>query len=134
MNWEPYVSQAERRYGWHVLGDGRTVIDPSNYGYLLYARRSLVASEPALVAHMVQAYSDAVRCAVDHVDEAAATLYGRIPGIESVDIDRGLRRDMAGWTWDTRLDPEFIDRVMAEMREQTVVSDDFDVRRVVVAM
>lgn len=130
VNWEPYVSQAERRYGWHVIGDGRTVIDPSNYGYLLYARRSLVAEEPALVTRMVRAYADAVRYAMEHVDEAAATLYGRIPGIEPVDIDRGLRRDLAGWTWDTRLDPAFIERVMAEMREQTVVPADFDVERV----
>jgi ABC-type nitrate/sulfonate/bicarbonate transport system substrate-binding protein len=133
VNWEPYVSQAERQYGWHVIGDGRTVIDPSNYGYLLYARRSLVADEPNLVAAMVQAYADAVRYAMAHVDDAAATLYGRIPGIEPVDVDRGLRRDMAGWTWDTRLDPEFIDRVMAEMRKQAVVPDDFDVERVLAA-
>ena len=133
VNWEPYVSQAERRYGWHVIGDGRTVIDPSNYGYLLYARRSLVADEPNLVSAMVQAYSDAVRYAMGHVDDAAATLYGRIPGIEPVDIGRGLRRDMAGWTWDTRLDPAFIDRVMTEMREQTVVPADFDIRLVLAA-
>jgi hypothetical protein len=35
---------------------------------------------------------------------------------------------MAGWTWDTRLDPAFIDRVMTEMQEQAVVPADFDVR------
>jgi ABC-type nitrate/sulfonate/bicarbonate transport system substrate-binding protein len=74
VNWEPYVSQAERQHGWHVIGDGRTVIDPSNYGYLLYARRSLVATEPALVAQMVRTYSEAVRYAMEHIDEAAATL------------------------------------------------------------
>lgn len=112
---------------------GRTVIDPSNYGYLLYARRSLVAEEPALVADMVQSHAQAVRHAMEHVDDAAATLHGRIPGIEPVDIDRGLRRDMAGWTWDTRLDPAFIERVMAEMREQAVVPPRFDVRQVLAA-
>lgn len=133
VNWEPYVSQAERQYGWHVIGDGRTVIDPSNYGYLLYARRSLVADEPKLVTAMVHAYSEAVRYAMANADEAVATLYGRIPGIEPVDIDRGLRRDMAGWTWDTRLDPAFIERVMAEMREQAVVPAEFDVERVLTA-
>jgi ABC-type nitrate/sulfonate/bicarbonate transport system substrate-binding protein len=133
VNWEPYVSQAERQYGWHVIGDGRTVIDPPNYGYLIYARRSLVADEPQLVTAMVRAYSEAVRYAMAHADEAAATLYGRIPGIEAIDIDLGLRRDMAGWTWDTRLDPAFIDRVMAEMREQAVVSAGFDVRLVLSA-
>lgn len=133
VNWEPYVSQAERLYGWHVIGDGRRVIDPSNYGYFLYARRSLAVAEPGLVAEMVRAYAEAVRYAMTHVDEAAVTLHGRIPGVEPVDIERGLRRDMAGWTWDTRLDPAFLARVMTELREQDVVPADFDVARVLAA-
>jgi NitT/TauT family transport system substrate-binding protein len=134
VNWEPYVSQAERAYGWRVLADGRKVIVPSNYGYLLYARRALVEQEPELVARMVADYSASVRYAVEHVDEAARTLYGRVPHVLPVDVDRGLRRDVGGWTWDTRLDPAFLDRVMAELKAQEVVPALFDIGRVLVSV
>lgn len=133
-NWEPYVSQAERLYGWRILGDGRQILSPSNYGYLLYARRTLLEEEPGLVVRMVADYAAGVKYAIDHLDEAARTLYGRIlGGVLPVDVDRGLRRDVNGWTSDPRLDPDFLDRVMAEMREQAVVPPGFDLARVLAA-
>lgn len=130
VNWEPYVSQAERAHGWRVLADGRRVVVPSNYGYLLYARRALVDREPELVARMIADYSACVRYAINHLDEAARTLYGKIPHVLPADIDRGLRRDVEGWTWDTTVDPAFLDRVMAELKGQAVVPAGFDVNRV----
>jgi NitT/TauT family transport system substrate-binding protein len=133
VNWEPYISQAEREFGWHVIADGRTVIDPPNYGYLLYARRRLVEREPALVARMLANYSASVKYAMEHLDEAARTLDGTIPRILPEDVDRALRRDIEGWTWDTRLDPAFLERIVRELRAQAVVPSDFDVTGVVAA-
>lgn len=133
VNWEPYVSQVERQFGWRVLADGREVIHPSNYGYLLYARRDMAARERALVDRMVADYGACVRYALEHLDEAARTLYGRVPGTRPEDVDRGLRRDAASWTWDTRLDPAFLGRVLTELRAQAVVPPGFDVARVLAA-
>lgn len=134
MNWEPYISQAERLYGWRVLADGRAVVDPPNYGYLLYVRRRLVEREPALVRRMVADYAECVSYAIDHLEAAAATLDGRLPGIERDDVERALRRDVAGWTSDARLDPAFLNRVLAELTEQEVVPPDFDLSRFVVTL
>jgi ABC-type nitrate/sulfonate/bicarbonate transport system substrate-binding protein len=133
VNWEPYVSQAERRFGWRILADGRTVIEPANYGYLLYARRELLRRAPELVARMIHDYGAAVKYAVEHLDEAAQTLEGRIPGITREDIDSALRRDAPSWTWNTTLDRAFIDRILVELRAQAVVMPDFDVRRALAA-
>jgi ABC-type nitrate/sulfonate/bicarbonate transport system substrate-binding protein len=133
VNWEPYVSQAERRFGWRILADGRTVIEPPNYGYLLYARRELLQHEPELVARMIHDYGAAVKYAVEHLDEAARTLEGRIFGITREDIDNALRRDTPSWTWDTDLDRAFLDRILLELRAQSVVTPDFDARRALAA-
>jgi ABC-type nitrate/sulfonate/bicarbonate transport system substrate-binding protein len=133
VNWEPYVSQAERRFGWHILADGRTLIEPPNYGYLLYARRELLGREPGLVSRMIHDYGAAVKYAVEHLDEAVQTLEGRIPSITRGDIERALRRDTPSWTWDTRLDRAFLDRILVELRAQAVVTEDFDVQRVLAA-
>lgn len=133
VNWEPYISQAEREFGWHVIADGRTIIDPPNYGYLLYARRSLVEREPALVARMLADYSASVKYAMEHLDEAARTLDGTIPRILPEDVDRALRRDIEGWTWNTHLDAAFLDRILDELRAQAVVPPDFDVKCVLAA-
>ena len=133
VNWEPYISQAERRFGWRILADGRSVIAPPNYGYLLYARRALLRRDPGLVAHMIRDYAAAVQYAVEHLDEAAATLEGRIPGITRDDLDRALRRDTPSWTWDTRLDRAFLDRILVELRAQAVVGADFEMERALAA-
>lgn len=134
VNWEPYVSQAERAFGWHILADGREVIDPSNYGYMLYARRRLVAEQPALVRAVVAGYAASVRYAAEHLAEAAETLYGRLPSVAPEDIDRALRRDAVSWNWDPRIDPDFLDRVLAELKAQEVIPPDFDVTRFVVRL
>jgi ABC-type nitrate/sulfonate/bicarbonate transport system substrate-binding protein len=109
------------------------VIEPPNYGYLLYARRELLQHEPELVARMVHDYSAAVKYAVEHLDEAARTLEGRIFGITREDIDNALRRDTPSWTWDTDLDRAFLDRILLELRAQSVVTPDFDARRALAA-
>ena len=72
---EPYVSYVERVYGWRVLVEGRRVIDPSNFGKCVYARRNLVQDQPDLVARMVGDYTRCVGYAMDHMDEAAQALY-----------------------------------------------------------
>lgn len=133
VSWEPYVSQAEREFGWRVLADGREVIDPPNYGYLLHARRELVDREPDLVARMIADYSACVKYAMEHLDEAARTLSGKIPKILPQDLDRAVRRDVLGWTWDTRLDRGFLARVLEELRAQAVVPASFQVDPVLAA-
>jgi ABC-type nitrate/sulfonate/bicarbonate transport system substrate-binding protein len=55
--WEPYVSYVERVFGWKILAEGRTVMLPSNYGILVYARRSLLAAQPELVRNVLAAYA-----------------------------------------------------------------------------
>lgn len=125
VNWEPYVSHAERAFGWRVLAEGRAVIVPSNYGFCLYARRKLVAHEPALVRQMIEAYSGCVRYAAAHPEEAARTLYGKIPNIAPEDIDRAVRREAPNWAWDTTLDRKFLTVVLEELKAQEVVTSDF---------
>ena len=125
VNWEPYVSQAERVHGWRVLADGRTVIVPSNYGFFLYARRRLIAGEPGVVRRMVEDYGACVRYAMEHLDEAAATLYGRLPNILPEDVDRAIRRDAPNWTSDTSLDRAFLGVVLEELRAQGIIPADF---------
>jgi len=75
---------------------------------------------------MVSDYSHCVRYAMEHPDEAAHTLEGRIPGMLLGDIRHGLERDGAGWTWDTALDHDFIGRIVAELTEQEIVPPAFD--------
>lgn len=124
VNWEPYVSQAERVYNWRVLADGRTVIVPSNYGFCLYTRRQMIAEEPNLVRQMVADYGASVEYAVEHLDEAAETLYGKLPNILPEDIDRAIRRDAPNWTWDTSIDHEFLAVVLKELKVQGIVPPD----------
>ncbi len=33
------------------------------------------------------------------------------------------------WSWDPRIDPDLLDRVLAELTEQGIVPGDFDVTR-----
>ncbi|MDP3766995.1 MAG: hypothetical protein Q8S13_03190, partial [Dehalococcoidia bacterium] len=75
-----------------MIADGRTVIQPSNYAFLLYARRELLDAEPDVVAGLTREYAEAVRDAIADLAAAARTLHGKIPYVEPIDIDRGLRR------------------------------------------
>ncbi len=122
---EPHVSYAERAHGWRVLVEGREVIDPSNFGICVYARRRLLESEPELVAHLVRDYARCVRYAMDHMDEAAEVLDGKFPGFLAEDIERAIRRDTPNWTSDTTVDEAFLSVVVAELKEQSVVPSDF---------
>lgn len=124
--WEPYASYAERVFGWRVIADGRTVIQPSNYAFLLYARRELLDAEPDVVAGLTREYAEAVRDAIADLAAAARTLHGKIPYVEPIDIDRGLRRDAPNWTWDLAVDGELLEAVTAELREQGVIPAAFD--------
>ena len=122
---EPHVSYAERVYGWRVLVEGRSVIDPSNFGICVYARRQLLRDQPDLVARVVRDYSHCVRYAMGHMDETAEVLYGKFAGILPEDIDRAVRRDTPNWTSDTKIDEAFLSVVLGELREQSVVPPGF---------
>ena len=122
---EPYVSYAERVYGWHVLVEGRRVIDPSNFGICVYARRQLVEDQPDLVARMVRDYATCVGYAMDHMDEAAQALYGKFPAFLPEDIDKAVRRDTPNWTSDTTIDEAFLSVVLEELKDQSIVPPDF---------
>ena len=122
---EPYVSYAERMYGWRVLVEGRRVIDPSNFGICVFARRRLVEDQPDLVARLVEDYGNSVRYAMDHMDEATRVLYGRFPEYLPVDIDHAVRRDTPNWTSDTTIDEDFLAVVLRELKDQSIVPPDF---------
>ena len=122
---EPYVSYVERVYGWRVLIEGRRVIDPSNFGICVYARRNLVEDQPDLVARMVRDYALCVGYAMDHMDEAAQALYGKFPEFLPEDIDKAVRRDTPNWTSDTTIDEPFLSVVLEELKEQSIVPPGF---------
>jgi len=126
MLWEPYVSCVERVFGWKVLFAGRTAISPPNYGFALYARRSLLASEPTLVRGMIDAYAESVRAAKQDLPAAKATVQERITDVRPEDLDRAFQRDAPYWSDDTRLDTGFLMNVMGEMEIQAVIPDGFD--------
>lgn len=130
VQWEPYVSHAERAFGWRIFAEGRTVIDPSNYGFCLYARRDLVADDPGLVRHVIGQYAAGIEYAVKHLDEAAPTLYGKLPHVLNEDVDRGLRRDARDWTSDPSIDHAFLEFVLGELKDQTIVPRDFALHEV----
>jgi hypothetical protein len=109
-----------------VIADGRTVIQPSNYAFLLYARRALLDAEPTVVAGLAREYAEAVRDAIADPAAAVRTLHGKIPDVEPIDLDRGLRRDAPNWTWDLAVDGELLEAVPAELREQGVILPGFD--------
>jgi len=123
--WEPYVSYVERVLGWKVLAEGRTTMVPSNYGILLYVRRSLLTSQPALVTRLLAAYADSVRTAQQGLAAAAATVQERMPQVPLEDVESSLRREAPYWSADTRLDFRLLDRVMGELEIQTVVPERF---------
>lgn len=122
---EPHVSYAERVYGWRVLVEGRQVIDPSNFGICVYARRRLVAEQPDLVARVVADYGRCVAYAMDHRDAAAEVLYGRFPGFLPEDIDRAVQREIPNWTAGTAIDEAFLGVVLKELKAQAVVPSTF---------
>jgi len=122
---EPYVSYVERVYGWRVLVEGRRVIDPSNFGICVYARRNLVQNQPDLVARMVGDYARCVGYAMDHMDEAAQALYEMFPGFVPEDIDGAVRRDTPNWTSNTTIDEPFLSVVLEELKEQSIVPPGF---------
>jgi ABC-type nitrate/sulfonate/bicarbonate transport system substrate-binding protein len=124
--WEPYVSYVERVFGWRVLAEGRTVIAPSNYGFALYARRSLLVGEPGLVLGMLEAYAESVRAAQRDVGAAAATVRNRIPDVLPEDVDKGLAREAPHWSADISLDSGFLQRVTGELEVQTVIPERFE--------
>ena len=126
VTWEPFVSYVERAHGWRVLIDGRSVIDPSNYGFCLYARRRLLKDRPDLVRRMMQDYASCVSYGVQHMDEMAEVLYGRFPGMIPEDIDKAVRRDAPNWTFDTTIDRPFFSEVLRELTEQSIIPADFE--------
>lgn len=128
--WEPYVSYVERVLRWKILAEGRTTMTPSNYGILLYARRSLLAEQPEMVQQMSTAYARSVRAAQQDLAAAAKALQERMPHVPPVDIENSLRRETPHWSADASFDFRLLDRVMGELEIQTVVSKRFALRDV----
>lgn len=132
--WEPYVSHVERVLSWKILAEGRTTMTPSNYGIMLYARRSLFARQPEVVRNLVTAYAHSVRAAQQNLAAAAAALQERMPHVPPADIERGLGREAPHWSADPSFDFRLLDRVMGELEVQAVVSKRFALRDVLAAV
>ena len=130
--WEPYTSHVERVFGWSVIAEGRTVIVPSNYCMVIYARRTVLDEAPSLVARLLGTYEESVRAAQQDPEAATAVVRARMPEMPTEDIESGLRREAAYWSPDTRLDYELLERVELELRRQAGIPVEFDPARVMV--
>jgi len=122
---EPHVSFTERVYGWRVLVEGRRVIDPSNFGICIYAKRTLLEERPDLVARLVEDYGNCVQYAIDHMDQAADALDGCFPGFLAEDIKKAIQRDTPNWTSDVTVDKDFLGTVLTELKSQEIVPAKF---------
>src|SRR5262249_52248368 len=124
MIWEPYVSYAERTLEWRVVIDGPSTVS-STHGYCLFARRDLIDKKPVFVRRVVANYSKCVRYAVDHLEDAAQSVYDRVENIALADIRRALGREARHWRLEATLDREFLARVVQELKHQSIVPPDF---------
>lgn len=132
IQYEPYVSLVERRYGWHVLADYADLLRPANYGILLYARRRWIDEKPELVRRMVHAYFAAASWGVDHPAELRP-FASQLPFVTEDDIENAMRRDGRHWLREPSLDWAFLKRVEQELVTQKRVPADYDIRDYVAA-
>lgn len=132
IQYEPYVSLVERRYGWHVLADYADLLRPANYGILLYARRRWIEEKPELVRRMVHAYFAAASWGVDHPAELRP-FASQLPFVTEDDIENAMRRDGRHWLREPSLDWAFLKRVEQELVTQKRVPADYDIRDYVAA-
>lgn len=129
--WEPYVSYVERVLNWKILADGRTTMNPSDYGVLIYVRRSLLAEQPHLVQSIMVAYAKSVRVAQQELDASAAALHRRMPTVSALDIEASLRREARSWSPDSVFDFQFLNNVVSELKDQRVLPKQFTLNDVV---
>lgn len=115
--YEPYVSVLERELGWQVLADYAQRLRPANYGLLLYARRSWLAEQPALVQRVVGEYF----AAAAHARSNPAALRGfahALDFVEEADLERAAVREGRLWRLEPGADPAFLARVEQELITQ----------------
>ena len=132
IQYEPYVSLVERRYGWRVLADYADLLRPANYGILLYARRRWIDEKPELVRRMVHSYFAAASWGVDHPAELRP-FASQLPFVTEDDIENAMRRDGRHWLREPSLDWAFLKRVEQELVTQKRVPADYDIRDYVAA-
>lgn len=122
--YEPYVSVIERELGWQVLADYATLLQPANYGILLYARRAWLADRPDLVRTMMGEYFAAA--AFGRAHPAALRPYaGTLAFVTGEDVERAVARDAVHWRLAPNADGAFLARVRDELVTQGRVPGDY---------
>ncbi len=124
--WEPYVSYVERALGWRVLAEGRKAMVPSNYGFVLYARRLLWQNEPELVREVLASYGRSVRLVRQNPSAAAPLVHEGIPHVALPDVEGALKREVPCWSEDPTLHLSFFSRILQELTLQGVVPQGFE--------
>lgn len=125
--YEPYVSLAERAYGWSVLAAYPKLLRPANYAILLYARRSLIDRKPDLVQRVMGAYFDAATDALAHVDTALKPFAEAFPKVQPMDIEKSVEREAGFWNRGELVDRDLLNRVQQELIHQHLVPDDYQI-------
>jgi ABC-type nitrate/sulfonate/bicarbonate transport system substrate-binding protein len=129
MLWEPWVSYAERVFGWHVLVDCPRVIRPSNYAHLIYARRSLIENNPKLVRNYVEVYRKSIDYSKNNFDELLKLDYP-MDYAAPEDLNKAIKREVPLWNTDPALDDAILTAAEKDLRDQGVISAQFSLRNV----
>ena len=124
MLWEPWVSYVERVFPWHIVVDCPRVIKPSNYAYMIYARRSLLDTESDPVRNAVDAYQKSIEYAKAHTDELL-TLDYPMNYIEPKDVENALKREVPLWNTNVRLDHLIAATAENDLKKLNVISPSF---------
>jgi ABC-type nitrate/sulfonate/bicarbonate transport system substrate-binding protein len=131
--WEPWVSYAERVLGWHVLVDCPRDVKPSNYAYLIYARRSLIKNHQDVVKGYVLAYMASMQYAKDHLDELLELDYP-FDLVSREDVARAIQRELPLWNTDPAFDWNILRTAEKELKLQGVVRSEFDIASFLVSL
>lgn len=124
LMWEPFVSYAERVFNWHILVDCSKVILPSNYAYLIYARRALLETKPDLIRNYVTAYKNSIQYAKDNVDELLKLDYPYDYATDE-DLERAIKREVPFWNTNHVFDKLIGRTAENDLKKQEVISPNF---------
>lgn len=125
---EPWVSLAERKYGWQVIEDCPKVLKPFNYCFLLYARRSLIEEYPLLVKGYLEAYQKSCEYAKKNIQEIVELGYNFQSEnhiATAQDVLNALNREAGIWNTNLELDWTIVKEAEKLLKSQGVIADKF---------
>ena len=131
--WEPWVSYAERVFGWHIVFDCPKLMQPSNYAFLLYCRRSLIETKPELIQNCLDAYVNSTKYATDNVSELLELNY-KFDYVGQEDVEQAIGRERSLWNTNPVFDEAIGETAEKELREQGVIGPDFHLNNFVAVL